>query len=168
MNMKTMNRFQLLILLALFCFVGCKESSSADLPVPPVVEPIYGCYTLGEEEIPVVSCTSVSDTQFLLKLSPQKDILSATTYAVVGVHQDWLGMEMNVEYRFHNDDYLFVYEDPVRYVSSFRPLRSGSIFMDCNEAGYIKVRVDVVLYDGTPFRYENDHLLPPTPTDEAL
>ncbi len=150
----------LLLMLPLWC-IGCGEESSQPIePVEPLEAPRYGYYYLGEEAIPVMTYTMVEEYQFLLKLSPLEEVISATTYAIVGVHTDWLGKEMDVTYRFHNDDYIFVYEDPVRYYSPYRPLQSGTILLDRNEEGYIKVKVDVVLYDGTTFRYENDSIAP--------
>ena len=113
----------------------------------------YGEYVFGEERVAVRSYITVEDTQLLLKISPLSDALTATTYAIIGVHTNLLGKELDVEYRFHNDDYIFVYEDPMYYYSTYRPLKSGGIMMQRNRAGKLDVEVDVVLYDGTPFRY---------------
>lgn len=140
----------------MLALAGCEqgagegEPSKADAP--------YGYYYLGDEEVAVRSCTTAEGVQFLLKISPLEDVLSATTYAVVGVHNDLLGKELDVEYKYHNDDYLFVYEDPVSYYSHQRPLQSGKIMLRHNGAGVVDVEVDVRLYDGTPFRYSATNL----------
>lgn len=129
-------------------------------PMPEVLPPPYGYYTFGDEEIPVHSFLTAEEGHLLLKLSPLKEPLSATTYAIVGVHTALLGEEIDVTRKFHNDDYIFIYEDPVRYFSAIRPLTSGTIFLDRNAAGVVRVKVDVELFDGTRFSYENTSLIP--------
>lgn len=131
--------------------MGCEPNVEEE---DRVVEAVYGYYYLGEEKIAVMSATTAEGQQFLLKISPLDDILSATTYAVVGVHSDLLGQKIDVEHKFHNDDYIFVYEDPASYYSHYRPLQSGEILLKRSTSGEVDVEVDVVLYDGTPFRYK--------------
>lgn len=119
----------------------------------------YGYYYFGDEKIPVESYITAEGYQFVLKISPLKeDIKSAKTYAAMGVHKALLGMEVDVEFRSHNSDYIFAYEDPVCYYSQLRPLKSGTMMLNYNEAGCVSVKVDVLLYDGTPFRYEAEGL----------
>lgn len=131
--------------------MGCEPNVEEE---DRVAEAVYGYYYLGEEKIAVMSATTAEGQQFLLKISPLDDILSATTYAVVGVHPDLLGQKIDVEHKFHNDDYIFVYEDPASYYSHYRPLQSGEILLKRSTSGVVDVEVDVVLYDGTPFRYK--------------
>lgn len=143
--------YNILMLTALmFAFVGCEQGGTdgGDENLAP-----YGYYTIGEQEVAVKSCVTTEGSQLLLKISPLDNIMEATTYAVVGVHTSLLGERLDVERRFHNDDYLFVYEDPVSYYSHLRPLQSGTILMKRSTSGNISVEVDVKLYDGTPFRY---------------
>ncbi len=137
----------------IFALVGCESGEVEDVKRSP-----YGSYTIGEEEVAVASCTTVEGVQFLLKISPLEDILTATTYVVVGVHNELMNKELDVEYKYHNDDYIFVYEDPVCYYSHLRPLQSGTIWMSRSASGLLSVDVNVVLYDGTPFRYVADNL----------
>ncbi|MBO5805406.1 MAG: hypothetical protein J6R10_00925 [Tidjanibacter sp.] len=135
--------------------VGCDRP---DVPVEPSDKPqaLYGYISLGDEQIPVESFTTTSDEEYLmLKLSPLEDVLTATTYAVVAVRTSLLGSTIDVQTKYHNDDYIFVYEDPLYYYGPYRPLRSGTILLDKNGAGIVRVRVDVELYDGVKFRYEN-------------
>lgn len=153
--MNKIYNFLLLAMLSL-AFVGCEsgnEQGEDNTPTTP-----YGYYTIGEEEIAVRSITTAEGPQFLLKISPLDDALTATTYAVIGIHTELLGEEIDVERRFHNDDYLFVYEDPVSYYSHLRPLQSGTILLSRSASGKVSVEVDVRLYDGTPFRYAADGL----------
>ena len=140
---------------ALFA-AGCSEPN---VPVGPIEEPApYGYLYLGEEEIPVNTFTCVDEGQFLLKLSPLEEILSATTYAIFGVNTKFLGEKIDVETKYHNDDYIVIYEDPARYYAPFRQLRSGTILLDRNAAGEIRAEVDVVLFDGTRLTYSNPSL----------
>ena len=144
--------YPLLALLSSACGGSTEDDSRLD---PQPQEPAYGSCYLGEEEIPVHSYTVAEGSQFLLKISPlpQSEILSATTYAVIGLHTDLLGQEVDVTHRFHNDDYLFVYEDPLYYYSNLRPLQGGTLLLERNGEHYLRVEVDVRLFDGTPFRY---------------
>lgn len=153
-------------LIAATTFAACDtpEPDPQPLPTPSdddeeVVAP-YGYYTFGQEKIPVCSFMTAEEGYFMLKLSPLEEALDATTYAIIGLHSAFLGQQVDVSRAYHNDDYIFIYEDPVRYFSSYRPLQSGTIFLDRNIAGTVRVKVDVVLYDGTPFSYENASLFP--------
>ena len=145
------------VLSAAACQKSVPESNENDSQTAITQAP-YGYFYLGEEEIPVVTFTSVYEELFLLKISPLENIMDASTYAVIGVKPDFDGVEIDVETKFHNDDYLFVYEDPTRYYAPYRVLQSGTIFLERKSAEEISVNVDVVLYDGTPFKYENDSL----------
>lgn len=149
-------RLHLLTLLIAGLLVGCEEPTPDPIEptTPPQAEALYGYYTFGQESVPVNSYTTVEDGLFLLKISPLEDILSATTYAIIGLHSELLGKEIDVTTKHHNYDYMFVYEDPMRYFSPQRPLQSGTIMLNRNSSGMVRVNVDVVLYDGTPFRYE--------------
>lgn len=141
--------------------VGCQEDEEPIVPPTPVEIPApYGHFYFGEERTPVVSYSVASEGLFVLKLSPLEDILSATTYAIVGVHEAFLGERIDVTTKYHNEDYVFVYEDPGYYFAPWRALRSGTILLDRNSAGVVRADVDVVLYDGTTFRYQNMSLQP--------
>lgn len=138
--------------------VGCESVGDEVGSEGDNTQALYGYYYLGEERVAVRSFTTAESGQFLLKISPLDDILSATTYAVVGVNTALLGQRIDVKHKFHNDDYIFVYEDPVSYFSPYRPLQSGEILLKCSSSGVVDVEVDVVLYDGTPFRYKESGL----------
>lgn len=149
-----MRRVVYIVIAALALAVSCgrEEDTVGDATLP------YGSYWFAGQQVPVASVLLSEGPQLLLKVSPLEDCLSATTYAVIGVHTALLGTKVDVEYKFHNDDYIFVYEDPERYFSHLRPLKSGHIYLNRTAAGLVEVDVDVVLYDGTPFRYSHSSL----------
>lgn len=146
------------LLLGTLLLGGCGEvEPTVEPPIPTEPsqpEALYGYFTFGEESVPVNTYTTAEEGLFLLKISPLEDILSATTYAIIGLHSELLGKEIDVTTKYHNFDYMFVYEDPTRYFSPLRPLRSGTIMLNRNSSGMVRAKVDVVLCDGTPFRYE--------------
>lgn len=157
---RTVKIYNLLLLTVLsLALAGCRQVAGEDKPSKANAP--YGYYTIGAEEVAVASCATAEGVQFLLKISPLEDVMTATTYAVVGVHTSLLGERLNVERHYHNDDYLFVYEDPVSYYSHLRPLQSGTIYLSRSASGTIGVEVDVALYDGTPFRYAAEGLTVP-------
>lgn len=145
--------------LLIFGAVSCGEPTAEQPIVEPEPAP-YGYFYLGDEEIPVNAFSTVEDGLFLLKLSPLEDILTATTYVIVGVRSYFMGEEIDVETKWHNDDYVVVYEDPTRYYSPQRPLQSGTILLDRNVSGVVRAKIDVVLTDGTRLTYENQGLKP--------
>lgn len=153
-------KFIIFLFCVTFYAVSCDMSEpETDVPQQEITPAPYGYFHLGDEKIPVVSFVTASEWQYVLKISPLEDILTATTYAAVGVRSEFLGQEIDVETKFHNDDYIFVYEDPTRYYAPFRKLQSGTIFIDELKSGEVSVKVDVILYDGTHFKYENSSLI---------
>ncbi len=137
------------LIAAIFVAVGCVAEDSGATPKGGV----YGTLQVGEEPIPVnfVKVTE-TDVWLLVTLSPLTDASSLTTNAIIGVNTELLGMELDVERYYCNDDYIVVYEDPQCYYAPFRPLQSGKIMMR-KSGDTVGVDVDVVLFDGTPLRY---------------
>ena len=144
--------FHLVVLaFALLVSVGCETTEAGD------VAPDYGVLQVGDEEMTIKTVRVYDEDMFMVMLSPLTDLSSLTTSAFVGIKSELLGQEVDVYYKFHNDDYMLVYEDPQCYYAPFRPLQSGTIYMQ-KRGKNLKIEVDVVLYDGTPFRYSNDAL----------
>jgi hypothetical protein len=56
---------------------------------------------------------------------------------------------------WHNDDYYFIYEDPLMYYSQYRHLQSGVIMVEKKDDGTYKVLADIVLPDGKTFKFEH-------------
>lgn len=142
-------------IMAMMLYVGCSNESE-NTPEPKA--PAYGYLEFGDEEIPIefirISC---DDDWVMIMLSPITDSANLTTNAIIGLHSELLGKECDVERLYCIDDYMVVYEDPQCYYAPFRPLQSGKIFMSKGEAG-VSVKLDVVLFDGTPLRYQYDNL----------
>lgn len=140
--------------------LSCEKSSVPQVPdtpqqEQPVVEPPICTYEYDGKEYPVYSVAFTADeTQIFVKISPFKEDQPQTTYAVIGVNASLEGMEIDVDKAWHNDDYYFIYEDPVMYYSQYRHLQSGSIMVKRLRDGNYQIRADVVLPDGKTFRFE--------------
>lgn len=146
---------QIFIIAAVMLTAGCSKEGE-NIPEPKA--PMYGNMEFGDEEIPIefirISC---DDDWVMIMLSPLTDSSNLTTNAVIGLHRELLDKEHDVERLYCIDDYIVVYEDPQCYYAPFRPLQSGKIFMSKGEAG-VSVKLNVVLFDGTPLRYQYDNL----------
>lgn len=157
MTMKSV-RYIAMLMMAALVVVGCSDDDN-DNNTPTVLplEGVYGTYTFGEEQVPVNSFQVTEQGWFMVKLSPLEDATTAGTYAVIGVHPDLLGYELDVTTKYHQYDYMFIYEDPTYYHASYRPLQSGTIKID-SKGSAVSIEVDVVTYDGQRFAYENNSL----------
>ena len=139
------------LIAAIFVAVGCEADSGVEQPQGGT----YGTLHVGEEQIPInLAKVTETDAWLLVTLSPLTDASSLTTNAIIGVNTELLGMELDVERYYCNDDYIVVYEDPQCYYAPFRPLQSGKIMMR-KSGDTVGLEVDVVLFDGTPLRYTN-------------
>ena len=93
------------------------------------------------------------DTQLFVKISPFRDDEKQTTYAVIGINVALEGTDIDVAKAWHNDDYYFIYEDPIMYYSQYRHLQSGTIMIRREANGTFRVFADVVLPDGKVFKF---------------
>ena len=140
--------------------LSCEKPSVPQVPdtpqqEQPVVEPPICTYEYDGKDYPVYSVAFTADeTQIFVKISPFKEDQPQTTYAVIGVNASLEGMEIDVDKAWHNDDYYFIYEDPVMYYSQYRHLQSGKIMVKRVGDGNYQIRADVVLPDGKTFRFE--------------
>lgn len=145
----------MIIIVAMMFAMGCTEEV-VDTPEPKA--PTYGYLDFGDEEIPIEFIrSSYGNDWVLVMLSPLTNSSNLTTNAIIGLRNGLLGKDCDVERLYCNDDYIVVYEDPQCYYAPFRPLQSGTIRMTKDETS-ISVMVDVVLFDGTPLRYQHDNL----------
>ncbi len=118
----------------------------------------YGMLQFGEEQMPINFVQPYHNEDILLViLSPLTDPSNLTTSAIFCVKNELLGVELDVERYFCNDDYVIVYEDPQCYYAPFRRPQSGTIKMQ-KSGDIVSIDVDVTLFDGTPLRYKNEAL----------
>lgn len=152
----------LIVAVALLVTSACSKEQlppAEDIvPETPESERPKGTYLYDGREYPVYSISCVADSeQIYFKISPIEDPQSQTTYAVIGINAVLEGMEIDVARAWHNDDYYFIYEDPVMYYSQYRKLTSGTIFIkrhgDLPED--YQVLADIVLPDDKKFHFEH-------------
>lgn len=115
-----------------------------------------GTYVFDGKECPIHSAVYASnEISLMVRISPlAKPIEEQTTYAIIGINTALEGKDINVETAWNNDDYYFLYEDPVRYYSVYRKLQSGTIRIQRAGKDTFDISVDVVLPDGTDFSFE--------------
>ena len=148
--------------IALLALYACEKPETSQVQDPPqqeeqqpVVEPPICTYEYDGKEYPVHSVVwSADESQIMVKISPFKEDQPQTTYAVIGINSALAGVEVDVDMAWHNDDYYFVYEDPVMYYSQYRHLSSGTIMIEKTGDGAYRVVADVVLPDGKTFKFE--------------
>lgn len=147
-----MKRHIILMAICLAAAVACRKQ-----PVPeeiiPAVEPLATYYYDGVEYPVHTAVYAENDNSLMVRISPMKPYEDQTTYAVIGIHASLEGEEIDVERAWHNDDYYFIYEDPVKYYSQFRPLNEGTIRIEKAPQGF-EITVDVILPDGVEFQFE--------------
>lgn len=141
------------IVAALFCVVGCAANDDNSS-----LSKNYGTLYVGEESIPMKFVRVTDNNDWLMVLvSPLTNPSHLTTNAIFGLPKVYLGTEVDVMHKYCREDYMVIYEDPVCYYASFRPLQSGTIKMSASNTG-VSVEVDVILFDGTPLRYSAKNL----------
>lgn len=151
--MKTL-KLSFAILAALLMIPCCQKPE-------PVTEPPVATYIYDGDEFPVHSLAYVDGDQVLIQLSPQKPGDKKTTYAVIGVTRELLGETIDIEHAWHNDDYFFVYETPLKYYSQYRKLLSGTLCIRQSAADpdEFDIYADLVLPDGKGFRFEYEGIV---------
>ena len=159
MNQKV--RHIIMVAAAFMALCACEKPETPQVPDPPqheeqqpAVEPPMCTYEYDGKEYPVYSVVwSADESQIMVKISPFKEDQPQTTYAVIGINSALACVEIDVDMAWHNDDYYFIYEDPLMYYSQYRHLQSGVIMVDKNADGTYKVIADIVLPDGKTFKF---------------
>lgn len=153
-----MKRRFLSILLGLGLLAGAAACSDDKQDPSPIVEdPVekpepIGMYRFDGQPYDLYYGSYAEDEySYYFVFSPLDGTRPLTTYALIGLKKGFEGQEMDATRIFHNDDYYFVFEDPVRLYSQYRQLKSGTIYVKRNAQDDFTVRLDVLLYDGTPF-----------------
>ena len=147
--------------IAFIAAVGCEKPETPVVDDPQVEVPeqkeALGSFSYDGKYIPVYSISASADEyQIFFKISPIEDVDRQTTYAIVGINAALEGTEIDVDNAWHNDDYYFIYEDPVVYYSQYRKLTSGTIFImrHSDQPEDYEIFVDIVLPDGKKFHFE--------------
>lgn len=141
--------------LAMLCgaagLTGC--SSDDDEPAPAPTE--LGTYRFDGVSYDILSVRSSNDGSYLMfSFSPLAASAPMTTYVAFGIRLYWLGSEVDISTVSHNDDYIFIYEDPVHYYSQYRRPLEGSYFVGENGENNYTVRIRFTLPDGKPFEMD--------------
>ena len=160
--MKQKVKYIIMAAVALMALYGCEKPETPQVPDTPVedqqpeIDPPICTYEYDGKECPVYSMVfAADDSQIMVKISPFKEGQPQTTYAVIGINSALAGVKIDVDMAWHNDDYYFIYEDPLMYYSQYRHLQSGVIMVEKNADGTYKVIADVVLPDGKTFKFEH-------------
>lgn len=135
----------------LILLVSCEKENgnNEDREASPI-----GTYIFDGDEYPVHSISYIADDNVIaIMISPLADGETKSTYAVIGINSSLEGTDIDIERAWHNDDYYFVYEDPVRYYSQYRKLKSGSLYIK-RTGDNIEISADLILPDGTDFQFE--------------
>lgn len=138
--------------------VSCSDDK--DSPVQegpgPVEQPEpIGSYSFDGEDYDLFYAAFAEDEyDYYFVFSPLDGTSTLTTYVAIGLKKSLAEKEMDVTYIYHNDDYTFIFEDPVRLYSQYRQLHAGTIYVERNAQNNFTVKADVELYDGTPFRID--------------
>jgi hypothetical protein len=156
--MKQTFKYLITALSALIVLLACEKPEDSQTQDPPQQEQQeeqkIGTYKYDGKEYPVYSMSvSADESQIFVRISPFKEGEKQTTYAVLGVNTSLQGTVIDVENAWHNDDYYFVYEDPVVYYSQYRQLQSGTMMI--RKVGEsVEVKADLILPDGKKFAFE--------------
>lgn len=130
-----------------------KESDGENKDGTEVVEASYQTYMYGDKEYPVVSAYYYVDGDYMFFVfSPVESGKERTTYMDFGLYSSFEGQTVDVTKYYHNDDYYFIYEDPLHFYPQTAPLRKGTIYVNRNsgEKDSFTVKIDIELADGTP------------------
>ena len=129
----------------LLAFVGCSDDNDSITPGPDVEEmPSIGTYSFrGEANKIVTGVASVDGDYLTCVLSPEKmDEGKTDTYFAFSLHLYWEGQVVDASTLYHNDQYVFIYEDPIYYYSQR------------NSETNVTVKLNLRLHDGVRFKAE--------------
>ena len=154
-----MKRYMIMAAICLAAAVACNKQ-----PIPeegiPATEPIATYFYDGEEYPVHTAVYAENAASIMVRISPMMPEEDQTTYAVIGIHASLEGNEIDVDRAWNNDDYYFIYEDPVKYYSQYRKLQEGTISIS-RVGDTFEVTADIVLPDGVTFQFEYEGPLKP-------
>lgn len=135
--------------------------------VPEDTPDSLGTYVFGETSCDIyVLRADQNESFYYLLMSPLRPGEELSTYVVFGLDKYWCDGQVHdindpVHPLDHNDDYYFVYEDPVHYYSQFREFREGTVRMSVSDDWRFDLSLDVLLIDGTPFKIDISRVVEP-------
>lgn len=152
--MKTKTRFLLfLTACTILCgFTACNDHDEHEPGKPDCKLPLpsIGTYSFDAQQGSIADGVFMQDEQEIQFIfSPQMMTDAVDTYFLVGVRNYWIGQTIDCQSVYHNDDYVFVYEDP-RYLYTQYKKVSGTILID-RKGDRFTVSLDLRLHDGKPF-----------------
>lgn len=117
-------------------------------------ETVIGNYYFDGVQYPIVTAVCLSaEPNVKLLFSPQKQDDKMSTYFIIGLNEAFLGQDIDIEDIYHNDDYLFIYEDPLYLYSQYWEIQSGKMRLSRTGESF-SVSVDFKLADGKSFKME--------------
>ena len=135
--LKYLNLFALSGLL--LAFVGCSDDNDSVTPGPGVEEvPSIGTYSFRGVANNIVSGVASVDGDYL-------------TYFVFSLHLYWEGQVVDASSLYHNDQYVFIYEDPIYYYSQYKKV-TGTFYVQRNSETNVTVKLNLRLHDGVRFK----------------
>jgi hypothetical protein len=152
--LKYLNLFVLSGLLS--AFVGCSDNNDPVTPRPDVEEvPSIGSYSFRGEMNKIVSGVASVDGDYLTCVfSPEKmDEEKTDTYFAFSLHLYWEGQVVDASTLYHNDQYVFIYEDPFYYYSQYKKV-TGTFYVQRNSETNVTVKLNLRLHDGVRFKAE--------------
>lgn len=155
--LKYLNLFVLSGLL-LVGFAGCSDDKDND-PVNPGLDveelPSIGTYSFRGEANKIVSgVASMDGDYFTCILSPEEMEGGKTnTYFMFSLHMYWEGQVVDASTLYHNDQYVFIYEDPFYYYSQYKRV-TGTFYVKRNNDKNVTVKLNLRLHDGVRFKAE--------------
>lgn len=148
-----------LCLLAATGLSSCeKDDSSGDGGSRPEA---IGTYSYDNKQYDIVyGQVSESESTYEFFFSPQDGNKGAVnTYFIVAIKKYFVGEVLNTDDVFHNDEYMFVYEDPDHLYSQFKKVH-GEILVVKKANNKFVVELDFALADQKPFKASFEGVLP--------
>lgn len=144
----------------LLAFAGCDNDDDDGQPTPPapdVEETLgIGTYSFRGEPNKIVSGVAFLEGDYLTCIFSPENLEEgkADTYFMFSLHTYWEGQVVDASTLYHNDQYVFIYEDPIYYYSQYKSV-TGTLYMKRNSGDKsVTVKLNLRLYNGVRFKAE--------------
>ena len=117
--------------------------------------PSIGTYSFrGEANKIVTGVASVDGDYLTCVLSPDKlFVCYSDTFFAFSLLLFWEGQVVDASTLYHNDQYVFIYEDPIYYYSQYKKV-TGTFYVQRNSETNVTVKLNLRLHDGVRFKAE--------------